>query len=509
MNSELIQSMVACAGRLAARQPGQPASDVRLAPDVCWYPQSWRRHRGVDYWAARQGARHFLVIASQPAGAEPELSGRFPGEVTVGGARPVRIVPRSAPVCAALRRLFPETAPMPLPAGVPSFGFGDRLGLATPGHIRAVRRYAVAPVFAQQSVRELTLAGRTFGEVLDAATWGVFQEGYRNGFTADGDHLTTLDQVQAMLAAGATCITLDLSRCLDRGDLRPDLPPSLCACGGKTHAVGDRLLRIEPEDIERFWQRYGAAFPFIEDAAAMCRATRGADGCSLEVSVDETPEPTRPVDHWLLALELQRRGVHVQSVAPRFPGEFQKGIDYIGDLDALAEAIGWHAAIAQASGHKLGVHSGSDKFRVFPLLAQMAGGRLHVKTAGTSWLEALRVVAAIDPPLFCNVWTQAVAGFARATQHYHVRATPADVVSAIALPDGELPALLDQDAPRQLLHITYGEVLQSPAEDGRTLGDWIRERLLAHEERYCARLEAHFRRHLDALGFAAAPPVSG
>src|SRR5918998_3470274 len=92
-----------------------------------------------------------------------------------------------------------------------STGFGDRLGLATPGHIRALRAVGegIAPIFAQQSIREMQRTDRTPREVLDDATWGIFAEGWTGGFGADADHLKTTADVDACVAAGYTFFTFD------------------------------------------------------------------------------------------------------------------------------------------------------------------------------------------------------------------------------------------------------------------------------------------------------------
>src|SRR5512139_462452 len=96
-----------------------------------------------------------------------------------------------------------------------SFGFGDRLGLATPGHIEAVRGTAIAPIFAQQSVRENSRTGRTPQQVLDEAMWGAFQEGWREPWGADADHLKTTGDVDTFVAAGYTFFTVDPGECVD------------------------------------------------------------------------------------------------------------------------------------------------------------------------------------------------------------------------------------------------------------------------------------------------------
>ena len=92
-----------------------------------------------------------------------------------------------------------------------SFGFGDRLGLANPAHIRSVLNSDFKPILAQQSIRELTRTNRTPAEVMDAAVWAVFQEGYQKGFGADADHLKTNDDIDLMVANGFRMFTFDPS----------------------------------------------------------------------------------------------------------------------------------------------------------------------------------------------------------------------------------------------------------------------------------------------------------
>ena len=131
------------------------------------------------------------------------------------------------------------------------------------------------------------------------------------------------------------------------------------------------------------------------------------------------------------------------------------------------------------------------------------GATASTKTAGTSWLEAVRVVAATDPALFRAIWAQATEGFPRAREYYHINTSLADVAGKADVPDSELPRLLDDDACRQFLHITYGEILKAPAPGGGTLSDALQENLARNEARYALGLEAHFRRHADGLGFTS------
>src|SRR5690625_169958 len=124
--------------------------------------------------------------------------------------------------------------------------------------------------------------------------------------------------------------------------------------------------------------------------------TAGRD-IDYEISIDETETITSPLAHFFVANELQAADVKVISLAPRFCGEFQKGIDYIGDIEQFEKELSEHALIAEHFGYKLSIHSGSDKFAVFPIIAKYTKGVLHVKTAGTNWLEAIRVIAGTNP----------------------------------------------------------------------------------------------------------------
>ena len=82
----------------------------------------------------------------------------------------------------------------------------------------------------------------------------------------------------------------------------------------------------------------------------------------------------------------------------------RKGVDYIGDLDEFEAEMAKHAAIARVLGpYKLSIHSGSDKFSIYPIFARHAGSLVHLKTAGTSYLEALRAIAGVDPAFFREI----------------------------------------------------------------------------------------------------------
>ena len=106
----------------------------------------------------------------------------------------------------------------------------------------------------------------------------------------------------------------------------------------------------------------------------------------------------------MVVSELQRLGMDFVSFAPRFVGRFEKGVEYIGDIDELQRDFEIPAEIARALGpYKLSLHSGSDKYSTYPLIAEATQGVVHLETAGTSWAEAFRVIANNDPDLMREV----------------------------------------------------------------------------------------------------------
>ena len=407
-----------------------------------------------------------------------------------------------------LREVFPFTAPAPLAGQAVTFGVGDRLGIAGPGHLRALRRYQAAPVLAQQSVRELELMGRDYEQVLDAATWAVFQEGYERPWGADGDHLKTEEWVRTALRAGFTMITADVSEHIHQQFLAIPLAELRGAYQALDPAYRTRIeraylslrLALDTEEAVGFTEETLArtALVYREALEHSLRLYRAAlevrPAFDFELSVDETSTPTTPAAHAFVALEAQAAGIRVSSLAPRFIGEFQKGIDYLGDPPSFERSLSTHAAVARALGHRLSVHSGSDKFSVFPAVGRQTRGRFHLKTSGTSWLEAVRVIAACEPKMYRELHARALEGFPAARRYYHVTPELSAIPEVKKLSDAELPGLLEQRDSRQLVHITYGEVLRDAAFKEQFL-----TALQRHLEEYWAALERHIGRHLELL----------
>jgi hypothetical protein len=397
-----------------------------------------------------------------------------------------------------------------------SAGLGDRLGLATPGHVRAIRAAGgIAPIFAQQSIREMTRTGRTPQQVMDDATWGIFQEGWQHGMGADADHLKTTADIDSCITAGYTFFTIDPGEHVDNtaetatlSDLRaavaqlpPDLQPSATGLLNKAFDLEGHRIQFDEHTLLKAIVKYGGAVIHVAHLYQHLISAVDPARCELEVSVDETEQPTSHAEHIYIASELKRLGVHWVSLAPRYIGRFEKGVDYIGDVSAFEKDMAVHAAIARHFGpYKLSLHSGSDKFSIYPAAMRQTQGLVHLKTAGTSYLEALRTIAARDALLFRKIYTFARERFDLDKASYHVSAEVSRTPAPQDLSDAELPRLLDQFDAREVLHHTYGSVLTERNPDGSyRFYDQVMNLLRANREAYAQNVEKHFARHLQSF----------
>jgi hypothetical protein len=343
------------------------------------------------------------------------------------------------------------------------------------------------------------------------------EEGWTEPWGADADHLKTEADVELMAAAGFTMFTIDPGdHVVDAADtksvvklqesaadlpwseLEDTLPGALRRYAGDAIRVGpDFELGPSKEDVLRAWVKYGASLAHTAKMYRHIAETMGRRPFEVEVSVDETASVTTPFEHWLVASELRRLGVEWVGLAPRFVGDFEKGIDYRGDLELFRGEYLKHLAIAESKGpYKISIHSGSDKFGVYRVIGEIGKGGVHVKTAGTSYLEALRTVAACKPKLFREILDFSRSLYEHERRTYHVSAELARVPAATELKNRDLPALFDDDDARQVLHVTFGRVLTERGPDGEYL---FKKRLLAaleeHEAAHYGNLVAHFRRH--------------
>jgi hypothetical protein len=467
------------------------------------YPESQVSYEGATYWLERSadGAKRLVVVADD----ESAFRG-FAGTTERTNGQ-VRLVADTTPENAqALRSALPWLTPSRFGLHT-SVGFGDRLGLATPGHVRALKTVGgpINPVFAQQSIREMGRCHRTPRNVLDDATWGAFQAGWTTPVGGDADHLEQLEDIDDTVAAGFVFYTLDPKaevdpeaehadaaviqqkvEALDWPSLDSDLATFRKSYVGHRIDLEHEAIELDEESVVRAMAKYG---PSLAHAMAMYRRLRekGID-CEVEFAVDETDYPTKPAEHVVVVSELQRLGMDFVSFAPRFVGRFEKGVEYIGDLDQLQRDFEIHADIARALGpYKLSLHSGSDKYSTYPLIAEATKGIVHLKTAGTSWAEALRVIAHNDPDLMREVLALALDSFEANRKSYHLSCDPTKIPTDPT--DDQVAQLMDRVDSRQVLHVGYGAILEE-------FGPRMYQVWNDNEEEHYRIIADHFVKHL-------------
>ncbi len=434
---------------------------------------------------------------------------KFEGEaLSFDGAKAVKATLNRANSL-ALKELFPWTAPIRVLGKKRSFGLGDRLGIATPGHIKLFKEYDAYPVFAQQSIRELNLTNRGYEDVLASAVFYTFRDGYKTGYGADGDHLKTEEDIEYALSLGFTMLTLDCSEHIKTGvenmsaeelDSKVTLTDDYKAKYlGKKFEVEDSVIEFSEDELKRTVLIYEDAIKYATHIYNKYLRS-GKYDCDFEISIDETATPTSPTQHFFVSNELILNDVKFQTVAPRFCGEFQKGVDYIGDINQFEKELKVHASIARYFGYKLSIHSGSDKFATFAIIGKYTEGNWHVKTAGTNWLEAMRAVAKADAKLYREVHKYALKMFDAASKFYHVTTDLNKIPDIDTLKDEELEGLFELNDARQLIHITYGYILTDKDANGNFI---FKDRLYKfwreNADVYADRLYNHIGKHLKLL----------
>ncbi|MDZ4851191.1 MAG: tagaturonate epimerase family protein [Pirellulaceae bacterium] len=287
-----------------------------------------------------------------------------------------------------------------------SIGVGDRFAHQAKAQLRAFEMIAkdgfqVVPVW-NKSNREHTFIGSEPQSVFDAGQRAVKELGWKNAWHVDADHIR-LDTVDRFIPC-SDFFTLDVADSIGK----PASPSDVSAFVAKhPELVGTvKITGIsEPfsttrEDVQRVASKYLLA---CQDAAKIYRhiaAAKDEDKIIAEVSMDETDAPQTPSELLIILAALADEKIRLQTIAPKFTGRFNKGVDYVGnlvqfekefndDLAVIAYAVANYGLPANL---KLSVHSGSDKFSIYPIIRRACGrtgAGLHLKTAGTTWLEEL------------------------------------------------------------------------------------------------------------------------
>ncbi len=287
-----------------------------------------------------------------------------------------------------------------------SFGVGDRFAHQAKAHLEAFQMLArngvhVAPVW-NKSNREHTFIGSEPQSVFDAAQAAVKELGWTESWHIDADHIN-LNTVDRFMSC-SDFFTIDVADSIGQPAAGTDVQAFM---NRHTELVGtlnvphvSSPITTTRAEVERVVSKYLLA---VQDAGKIYRhivAAKGEDKIIAEVSMDETDLPQTPPELLIILALLADEKVKLQTIAPKFTGRFNKGVDYVGDLvqfekefnddlAVIAYAVNQYGLPANL---KLSVHSGSDKFSIYPIIRKAlarTGAGLHIKTAGTTWLEEL------------------------------------------------------------------------------------------------------------------------
>ena len=296
------------------REALQAADTAARREGLTLYPSSVLRAGETVYALARADDGKRLVVAAAGRAALEPFDGSEALVSLDGGEAVARIGPCTPAQATALRERLPFLAPRPIGLAR-SAGCGDRLGLATPGHLRAFRESSLRPVLAQQSMRENARTGRTPQAVVDDAMWGVLQEGWDAGYGADADHLKTIEDVDGCVPAGYTMYTIDPSAYVENAAesaSRAELEQGLAALPWEalettwndTRArfsapidLGTMQLRADEGAWRRAAMKYGRVISHTVEMSRHVSAALGGRPFDLEISVDESDAVTTLAEH--------------------------------------------------------------------------------------------------------------------------------------------------------------------------------------------------------------------
>lgn len=286
-----------------------------------------------------------------------------------------------------------------------TFGVGDRFAHSAHAQLQAFIAAKdlgidITPVW-NKSNREHDIIGSEPQTTRDAADKAVADLGWSSEYLLDADHinLDTVDRFVAPCDFFTLDVADDIGEAADPADVEAFIAKHPELIGSVTIESIAEPLEISRELVEQTANQFLKA---TQKAKAIydhiVAAKGGTDDFVTEVSMDETDNPQVPAEMLIILAAIADQGIPIQTIAPKFTGRFNKGVDYVGDVAQFEQefnddlAVIAHAikAYGLPESLKLSVHSGSDKFSIYePIKKAIArtGAGLHIKTAGTNWLE--------------------------------------------------------------------------------------------------------------------------
>jgi hypothetical protein len=285
-----------------------------------------------------------------------------------------------------------------------SLGVGDRFSHQGVAQLRGILKanshgLDISPVW-NKSNREHTYVHSVPADTRKEADAAVAALGYKGKYFVDADHIN-LSNV-APFVDHSDFFTLDVAAFIGKESKAEDIQAFVASCDkymGKLAVPGlDHPLVVTKELLEEIAGNFLAATQQAADIYNFLKNAKGEGNFITEVSMDEVEKPQTPIVLLFILKMLADKGVPAQTIAPKFTGRFNKGVDYTGDLDQFAKEFEEDVLVIDYAVKefglpeelKLSVHSGSDKFSIYPIMANVIkkyDKGLHVKTAGTTWLE--------------------------------------------------------------------------------------------------------------------------
>lgn len=350
-----------------------------------------------------------------------------------------------------------------------SVGIGDRFGHQGLAQLRALQKaeqagVGVVPVW-NKSFREHSIIGTKPDDVRKEADEAVRAGGWKHAYYVDADHIG-MKTVDGFLAS-SDFYTLDVADFIGKPapeDAIAAFVRDMASFRGELRIPGvDATFTVTDAVLEGIGRRYLYAVSEAGRTYRHVAAAKGPDSFVTEVSVDEATEPQLPFELFFILGAIARENIPAQTVAPKFSGKFLKGIDYVGDLRTFEREFAADLAVVRHARQvfglppslKISVHTGSDKFSLYPAIHRALGAQgegLHLKTAGTTWLEELVGVALSGPAglaIAKRVYIGALSRFDELCKPY---ATVIEIDQAKLPPASEVERLTAGELVRRIRH---------------------------------------------------------
>ncbi len=285
-----------------------------------------------------------------------------------------------------------------------SIGTGDRFSHQGKAQLSAIMKanetgLDISPVW-NKSNREHIYVGSKPTDTRNEADDAVKALGFKGQYFVDADHIN-LSTVEPFVEV-SDFFTLDVASFIGKESSKEEIDAFIASCEkyiGELQIPGiAEPITVTKELLEGIANKFLAATQQASEIYAYLKEKKGEGNFITEVSMDEVESPQTPIEMLFILKMLANKGVPAQTIAPKFTGRFNKGVDYVGDLEQFAKEFEEDVLVIDFAVKefglpeelKLSVHSGSDKFSIYPIMAEVIKKHdkgLHLKTAGTTWLE--------------------------------------------------------------------------------------------------------------------------